>query len=309
MSATDATDSAHSRASGNPRAKDWVPASARTSGEEQPFAADLAAIRRLAHLLPGAKPVAVNGIRVAASIRPNKFVIAGGDDTPITMPRTVFQAVYPDGTVMIDSGMDKETHDSFSTPDKREPYFPEAFAKVQQALNQARMIVLTHFHADHAAGVTQAANYDELAAKTIVSGETAKCLLTTPHKPHLAMTAERVEQLNIVDYRQYLPVAPGMVLIKANGHSADHQMVYIALQSGREILHSVDVGWVMENIRQVRGKAAPWVKEDVPAVMGQLRWLNSVLRSEPNVTLLVTHDDALFDAEAKSGIIGADLKL
>jgi hypothetical protein len=44
-------------------------------------------------------------------------------------------------------------------------------------------------------------------------------------------------------------------------------------------------------------------------VMGQLRWLNSVLRSELNVTLLVTHDDALFDAEAKSGIIGADLKL
>jgi glyoxylase-like metal-dependent hydrolase (beta-lactamase superfamily II) len=307
MSATDATDSAHSRASGNPGAKGWVAASARASGEEQPFAADLAAIRRLAHLLPGAKPVAVNGIRVAASIRPNKFVIAGGDDTPITMPRTVFQAVYPDGTVMIDSGMDKETHDSFSTPDKREPYFPEAFAKLQQALNQARMIVLTHFHADHAAGVTQAANYDELAAKTIVSGETAKCLLTTPHKPHLAMTAERVEQLNIVDYRQYLPVAPGMVLIKANGHSADHQMVYIALQSGREILHSVDVGWVLENIRQIKGTAAPWVKEEVPAVIGQLRWLNSVLLNENNVTLLVTHDDALFTKLTESGEVGREL--
>ena len=47
-------------------------------------------------LLPGALPVAVNGIRVAASMRPNKFVIEGGDDTPITMPRTAFQVVYPD---------------------------------------------------------------------------------------------------------------------------------------------------------------------------------------------------------------------
>jgi glyoxylase-like metal-dependent hydrolase (beta-lactamase superfamily II) len=281
----------------------------RAEVSEAPFAADLAVIRRLANLMPGAKPVAVNGVRIAASIRPNKFVIAGGDDTPVTMPRTAFQVVYPDGTVMIDSGMDKETHDSFSTPDKREPYFPEAFAKLQQALNQARMIVLTHFHADHAAGVTQAANYAELAAKTIVSGETAKCLLTTPHKPHLAMTAEQVNTLNIVDYRQYLPIAPGMVLIKAQGHSADHQMVYIALQSGREILHSVDVGWVLENIRQVKGKAAPWVKEDVPAVLGQLRWLNNVLRNETNVTLLVTHDDALFDAVAKSGIIGGDLQI
>jgi glyoxylase-like metal-dependent hydrolase (beta-lactamase superfamily II) len=253
--------------------------------------------------------VAVNGVRIAASIRSGKFVITGGDDTPVTMPRTAFQVVYRDGTVMIDSGMDKETHDSFSTPDKREPYFPEAFAALQKALNQARMIVLTHFHADHAAGVTQAANYAELAAKTIVSGETAKCLLTTPHKPHLAMSVDAVNKLNIVDYRQYLPIAPGMVLIKAHGHSADHQMVYVALQSGREILHSVDVGWVLENIRQVKGKAAPWVKEDVPAVLGQLRWLNNVLNNETNVALLVTHDDALFEAAVKSGTIGGDLQI
>lgn len=281
----------------------------RAGVAEVPFDADLAAIRRLANLLPGAKPTAVNGIRVAASIRPRKFVVEGGDDTPVTMPRTAFQVVYPDGTVMIDSGLDQETHDSFSTPDKREPYFPEAFAQLQQALNQARMIVLTHFHADHVAGVTRAANYDALAAKTIVSAETAECLVKTPHRPHLAMTAEQVNQMTVIGYRQYYPVAPGMVLIKAHGHAADHQMVYIALQSGREILDSVDVGWVLDNIREVKGKAAPWVKEDVPAVMGQLRWLNGILRNEPNVRLLVTHDDDLFNEAAKAGEIGAGLAL
>jgi glyoxylase-like metal-dependent hydrolase (beta-lactamase superfamily II) len=281
----------------------------RAEVKETPFAADLADIRRLANLLPGAKPVAVNGIRVAASIRPNRFVIEGGDDRPITMLRTAFQVVYPDSTVMIDSGLDRETHDSFSTPDKREPYFPEAFARVQQALDQARLIVLTHFHADHAAGLTRAATYNELAAKTIVSAETADCLLKTPHRPHLAMSAEHVNRLNIVGYRQYHAVAPGMVLVKAHGHSADHQMVHIALQSGREILHSVDAGWVLENIRQIKGKAAPWVKEDVPAVMGQLRWLNGILRDEPNITLLVTHDDALFEASVARGAIGGDLTL
>jgi glyoxylase-like metal-dependent hydrolase (beta-lactamase superfamily II) len=281
----------------------------RAGVTEVPFDADLAVIRRLANLLPGAKPVAVNGIRVAASIRPRKFVITGGDDTPVTMPRTAFQVVYPDGTVMIDSGLDQETHDSFSTPDKREPYFPDQFAKLQRALNQARMIVLTHFHADHVAGVTRAPNYDELAAKTIVSVETAECLLKTPHRPHLAMTGEQVDQMTVVGYRQYYPLAPGMVLIKAHGHAADHQMVYIALQSGPEILHSVDVGWVLDNIRHVKGKAAPWVKEDVPAVMGQLRWLNTILRNEPNVTLLVTHDDALFDQSVQSGAIGGEMAL
>lgn len=309
MSETAATGSAHSRESGNPGAKNRVPASARTSGPEVPFTADLATIRRLAHTLPGPLPTAVNAIRVATSIRPNRFVIEGGDDTPITMPRTAFQVVYPDGTVMIDSGLDRETHNSFSTPEKREPYFSDQFAKLQQALNAARMIVLTHFHADHVAGVTRAANYDELAAKTFISVATAQCLLNTPHRPHLAMTAEQINRLNIFDYGHYYPMAPGIVLIKAAGHSADHQMVFIALASGREILHSVDVGWVLENIRQIKGKAALWVKEDVPAVIGQLRWLNNVLNNEPNVTLLVTHDDELLTSAAKAGLLGRGLTI
>src|SRR6266540_2344769 len=81
------------------------------------FRPDLAAIRVASTVLPGALPLAVNGVRVAASIRPRKFVIEGGDDTPVTMPRTAFQIVYPDCSVMIDSGLDKATHDSFS-PDK-----------------------------------------------------------------------------------------------------------------------------------------------------------------------------------------------
>jgi len=286
-----------------------VAAANQTGARETPFVAELSEIRRLARLLPGPLPLAVNGIRVAASIRPNRFVIEGGDDTPITMPRTAFQVVYPDCTVMIDSGLDQETHDSFSTPDKREPYFPDQFAKLQQALDAARMIVLTHFHADHVAGVMRAANFEALAAKTLIGVATAQCLLNTPHRPHLAMTAEQVNQFIIFDYGQYYPVAPGIMLIKAPGHSADHQMVYIALASGREILHSVDVGWVLENIRQIKGKAAPWVKEDMPAVTGQLRWLNNVLRNEANITLLVTHDDALFMSAAAAGAIGGDLKL
>lgn len=279
----------------------------KTEVREVPFAADLAVIRKLAGLLPGPRPVAVNGIRVAASIRLKRFVIEGGDESPVTMPRTAFQVVYPDCTVMIDSGLEQQTHDSFAPEGKTEPYFPGEFAKLQQALNAARMIVLTHFHADHVAGVTRAANYDELAAKTFVSVATAQCLLNTPHRPHLAMTAEQVNQLIIFAYGQYYPIAPGMVLIKAHGHSADHQMVYIALQSGREILHSVDVGWVLDNIRQIKGKAAPWVKEDVPAVIGQLRWLNNVHRNERNVTILVTHDDDLFTSVMEKGLLGSSL--
>jgi glyoxylase-like metal-dependent hydrolase (beta-lactamase superfamily II) len=274
------------------------------AADEIPFAADLGAIRRLATVLPGALPVAVNGVRVAASVRPRKFVIAGGDDTPVTMPRTAFQVVYPDCTVMIDSGLDRETHESFGGD---EPYFPEAFATLQRALSAARLIVLTHHHADHVAGVLRAPDFAALAGKTVITTTVADCLVKTPHRPHLQLAPEAIGRFIVLDYPNYYPVAPGMVLIKAPGHSVDSQMVYVRLASGREVLHSVDSAWNMANITEVKGKAAPWVKEDVPAIIGHLRWLKRIHADEQSVTILVTHDDERFNMLTQSGLIGAAL--
>jgi len=272
------------------------------------FRPDLAVIRAMSTVIPGALPLAVNGVRVAASIRPRKFVIEGGDDTPVTMPRTAFQIVYPDCSVMIDSGLDKATHDSFS-PDKPEPYFAEQFAKLERALANARLIVLTHHHADHVAGVLCAANFSELAGKTVITMDVADCMMNTPHRPHLKLAPPALERFIVLDYPQYYPVAPGVVLIRSPGHSPDSQMVFIRLQSGREILHSVDSAWIMDNITQSRGKAAPWVKEDVPAVMAQLRWLNTIAATENNITILVTHDDELFERLTRNGSIGGELTI
>jgi glyoxylase-like metal-dependent hydrolase (beta-lactamase superfamily II) len=279
-----------------------------SDGRKADFHPDLATIRAMSTVLPGALPLAVNGVRVAASIRPRKFVIAGGDDTPVTMPRTAFQVIYPDCSVMLDSGLDKATHDSFS-PDKPEPYYADEFATLQRALDQARLIVLTHHHADHVAGVVSAANFPALAVKTIVSMDVADCLINTPHRPHLKLSQAAIAKFIVLDYSHYYPVAPGIVLIRAPRHSTDSQMVFIRLQSGREILHSVDSAWIMDNILEVRGKAAPWVKEDVPAVMAQLRWLKAAHETETNITILVTHDNGLFERLTNSGAIGGQLAI
>lgn len=272
------------------------------------FDADLSVIRALSSVLPGAHPVSVNGIRVAASIRPRKFVIQGGDESPVVMPRTAYQIVYPDCTVMIDAALDKATHDLFGG-DKQEPYYPEEFAKLQRALNAARLIVFTHYHADHVAGVVCAPNFRELASKTLVTAATAELLVNKPHRPHLRLTEEQIGRFIVLDYPAYYPVAPGVVLIKSPGHSPDSQMVYVHLQSGREILHSVDSAWILDNILELKGKAAPWVNEDTEAIMAQLRWLKTLHDREHNLTILVTHDDRLFAKVTGAGLIGAELAL
>jgi len=268
---------------------------------EVPFTIELAVLRRLAAAIPGALPTAINGVRFAASIRPRKFVVEGGDETPVTMPRTAFQLVYPDGTVMLDAGMDKATHDSFG---EGEPFYPEEFAKLQRALSAARTIFLTHYHADHVAGILQATNFAELACKTIATRATLELMTTNPHRPHLKLSNDRAHLFIAVDYDVYYPAAPGLVLFKAAGHSPDMQMAYIRLESGREFVHSVDAAWNMDNIRLVKGKAAPWVKEDLAAIRGQLRWLNRLNETERSVTVLVTHDNERFEELKGRGVLG-----
>jgi glyoxylase-like metal-dependent hydrolase (beta-lactamase superfamily II) len=272
----------------------------------QVFDADLSAIRALAHVVPGALPVALNAVKFAASIRPRKFVIEGGDDTPVTMPRTCCQVVYPDATVMIDAGMDRATHESFGAG---EPYDDAAFAQVMRALRAARMIVLTHYHADHVGGIVTADDSDVLARKTIATAHTLSLMMNQPHRPHLKLAEHRAEQFICISYGRYYPVAPGMVLINAPGHSPDMQMVYLRLQSGREYLHSIDTAWNSANIRHVKGKAAPWVKEDVPAVISQLRWLNRLMSDESDLHILVTHDGELLDLLIERGAVGGSLKV
>jgi glyoxylase-like metal-dependent hydrolase (beta-lactamase superfamily II) len=272
----------------------------------QVFDADLSVVRALADVVPGAFPVALNAVKFAASIRPRKFVIEGGDETPVTMPRTAYQVVYPDGTVMIDAGMDRATHESFG---EGEPYDETAFTQLMRALRAARMIVLTHYHADHVGGVVTADDFDPLARKAIATAETLSLMMNQPHRPHLKLPERRAEQFICISYGRYYPVAPGMVLIKAPGHSPDMQMIYLRLQSGREYLHSIDAAWNEANIRHVKGKAAPWVKEDVPAVMAQLRWLNRLMSEEPQLHILVTHDGELLDLMIDRGAVGGTLKV
>jgi glyoxylase-like metal-dependent hydrolase (beta-lactamase superfamily II) len=272
---------------------------------QKAFRPDLARLRELSTVVPGPLPAAVNGVEVAASIRPRKFVVEGGDETPVTMPRTAFQVVYDDRTIMLDSGMDRVTHESFG---EGEPFFDEAFGRLSSALNRASLIVLTHYHADHVAGVLRAPNFAELAAKTLATFETIDFLVKRPHRPHLKVSEADAKRFIVVDYADYLPVAPGLVLIKAPGHSPDSQMAFIRLRSGREILHSVDAAWNLDNVRQLRGKAAPWVKEDVTSTMAQLRWLKHIHESEPNIALVITHDGDLFDDLVRRGVIGPELE-
>ena len=73
---------------------------------------DLTGLRELATSAPGELPVELRLENVADGGLPRGLIMAGEDFDTVTMPRPVFQVLYPDGTyVLIDTAYDRSIHD------------------------------------------------------------------------------------------------------------------------------------------------------------------------------------------------------
>ena len=282
-------------------------ASAEARAAAPAFSADIKDIRRTATLIPGARPTAINVVKFAESRRTKNFAIKGAPREPSVQARTAFQVVYPDGTVMVDSGMDLQVHKFFGRG-VEEPYFPEAEKEVERAIGAAKMIVLTHEHGDHIAGVIRSPNFAALAGKTVLTRTQADTLINEPQMPEIKLTPEQAQRFIVVDYDKYYPLAPGMALVKSSGHTPGSQMVYVVLQNGKEYLFAGDVAWHMDGVRQMLGKDAPWITEPADSMMAELTWLNGLTKSEKNLAIVISHDEEQRQDYIRQGLLGDKFK-
>ena len=277
----------------------------------QPYSADLLGlVRRAATAIPGAQPSGISYVKLAESHRPLSEIIEGGSQERYISARTAFQVTYPSGSVMIDAGMDQAVHKFFGFG-REEPYWPDRNAAVQEALKRANLIVVTHEHGDHVAGVIRSEARKEIAAKTILTREQVRTLSLYPQMPEIRLTPEAARDYIVVDYESHLPVAPGIVLIKAAGHTPGHQMVYVRLGSGREHLFIGDVAWTLANVTQFKLRPAATMRrisEDAQALMHQLRWIKDTMEQE-KLLVIPSHDDVLLQDLAAKRLIGDGLAL
>lgn len=285
-----------------------VPTGRDAAAQATPWSADLEEIRRAAGVTPGARPLRLTVRKFAESRRTKNFSVQGAPTVPSVQARTAFQVVYPDSYVMVDAGMDLDVHRFFGRG-VEEPYDAAAAADVQRAVAGARLIVVTHEHGDHVAGVIRARDAASLAAKTILTRTQVDVLRTKPQMPEIRLTEEAARRFLVVDYDRLLPVAPGLVLLKAAGHTPGSQMVYVALAGGREYLLIGDTTWHMDGVRQVRGKDAPWVTEDEPAVLAQLRWLNELTRTASQLVVVASHDEEQHADLVRAGLLSNRLEI
>ncbi len=275
----------------------------RPHAQEPAWTADIAAARRVAALVPGPKPLRVNVVKFAESRRTKNFSVKGAPVQPSVQARTAFQVVFAHGTVMVDAGMDQQVHRFFGRG-VEEPYDAVAAQAVAAAVDRARLVVFTHEHGDHVGGVVTSPRAADLAAKTLLTRPQLQTLTTAPQMPEVRLTAAAARRYVVIDYDAYYPVAPGMAFIKAPGHTPGSQMVLVQLESGREILLAGDATWHMDGVRLVAGKDAPWLSEDRPAVLDQLRWLNALMRTEPNMVIVPSHDEDHRQDLVARGVLG-----
>jgi glyoxylase-like metal-dependent hydrolase (beta-lactamase superfamily II) len=271
------------------------------------WTANIDDIRRTAALIPGRHPVRINFLKFAESRRTKNFSVKDAPATPSVQARTAFQVIYPDSYVMVDAGMDLQVHRFFGRG-VEEPYDAAAAAQVERAVRGARLIVVTHEHGDHVAGVVHAAAAGRLAQKTILTRTQVQSLRTSPQMPEIRLTDDLARRFIVVDYDMYYPLAAGMVLIKAAGHTPGSQMVYVALESGREYLLIGDATWHMDGVRLIKGKDAPWVTEDQAAVLAQLTWLNGLARTAPNLVVVASHDEEQHVDLIRTGLLSNRLE-
>lgn len=265
-------------------------------------------VRVAATAIPGELATTINMAKVAESHRSYAAIIDGGSDDIFISARTAFQVVYPNGSVMLDSGMDEDVHRYYGFG-RDEPYFPDVNDDVQAALRLAQLIIITHEHGDHVAGVIRSDYRSELAPKTMLSRDQIRTLSVAPQIPQIKLTPEQAREYIEFDYELILPVAPGIVLIKSPGHTAGHQIIYIRLTGGEEFLFIGDIGWSLDNITELRPRPAETVariKEDPQALMHQMTWIKQVM-DEDGIIVVPSHDDRLLKKYIADGLLGESL--
>jgi len=109
-----------------------------------------------------------------------------------------------------------------------------------------------------------------------------------------------------IDYVRYAAIAPGVVLIKAPGHTPGSQMVYVRRADGVEFLFVGDVAWQMRNIETGREKArmvAFVAGEDRASVRNELAGLTRLHATDREIHMVPGHDSTAIESFVKSGLM------
>jgi glyoxylase-like metal-dependent hydrolase (beta-lactamase superfamily II) len=250
----------------------------------------LAAVRRAADVIPGERPTSVGVLTPDVFMISIAFMVEGGSTDRVPAGHPAFQLRFPRGWIMVDASIDREIAKGDTT------FSDERYRRIHEALRDARLAVVTHEHQDHVAGLIRSPFLAEVQRHALLTRAQMRVLLDKPNDPRIKLDSATAARYLVVDYDPIMPIARGVVLIRAAGHTPGSQMVYVRLASGRELVLAGDVAWHISGILTERQKPEESTKnfggEDRAAIGQQLHWLKEL---PPEITVVPAHDQALID--------------
>jgi len=263
------------------------------------YTLDIERVRAALATVPGDKPGSIEVEQVGVFTFPATGVVAGDGWNGVPLPVFCYRLIYPDSTIIVDTGLTQSMGGSLLTS-----FDAAAFGRVEAAMSTAAQIVITHEHMDHIGGLTAHSDLKAVLPGTRLTREQ----LSEPERSLPAKFPEHaLDGYQPLVYDQYQAIAPGVVLIKAPGHTPGSQIVYVQTASGAELLLIGDVAWHFRNIELQRERARLmtmlFIKEDRKAVFGELVALQRLHEAQPAIHIVPGHDGPVVDSLVAAGVL------
>lgn len=268
-------------------------------GDARPYPLGIEQLRALAATIPGPAP---SGIELELAgyrrLTGTLFVAGGGLKRRVVGIMAWRLPVEGGRPVLIDTGITPAAAQAMGI----DRFEPAAQGRIEQAMDEAGLILVTHEHPDHEGA---------LAAH---GGAAWQAAALGPHQlppAPLAMAldwARGEPPLPRFAGSEPVAVAPGVVAIPAPSHTPGAQMIYVRLADGREVLFAGDIATFDQSWRETRARSrlvGDWIApEDRRAVFRWLLTIKALKASAPGLLVVPGHDPlALLDRQGASGIV------
>jgi glyoxylase-like metal-dependent hydrolase (beta-lactamase superfamily II) len=257
------------------------------------YVIDLGGLHRAA-VASGPLPERLEVEKIGEFAFPRTIVVAGDGFKMHPMVLLAHRVVWPERSLIIDTAMSPSAGKKMPGSE----FDVAAFERLEKAMTKAFAIVFSHEHEDHVGGMAAASNAAAIVSHVRMTREQ----LDSPKLERGDFPEGLLQKLRPLEYSGLYPVAPGVVLQKAPGHSVGSQLIYVELADGKRFLFVGDIAWTKDNIRLQRGRpglATLLMKEDRAAVAAQVK---AFARLPADVHVVVAHDPVALQQDLKAGL-------